>query len=326
MAMIEKWKGEELLEELFEAASNGSTLSNGNLHIILNALPTPLSWASLPGGEIQFVNRAFKKTFGYADDSFATVDDWIDRGHTNAADRDQARLLWTTRCKAETVGMSEIDVAESQVRCADGTVLTVQARNILLYGIGVVITTFEDITARKLAENTLRRIAFEDPLTGLPNRRALEARWRAEMMERPDCVPSMLVLLLVDLDGFKRVNDDMGHDVGDEALMAVSDRLRNCVRAGDSVYRMGGDEFVILLPACSAELAEQICHRIERSFEKTFTLEDQHVTLGTSVGASLYPRHAVDLRGLLKHADEALYRIKKSGKGGWAWFKPPQMA
>lgn len=312
------------MKELFERANNGMGGSRRDLHIILDAQPTPLSWAFAHTGQIQFVNRAFKKTFGYEDDRFQTVDAWIDQAYVNDTERDSARQLWNDLQKADGTDITEIDTIEIQVRCADGSVVATQHRCILLREIGIAIATFEDISARKDAEEALRRIAYEDPLTGVGNRRALQARWLdATSLERGDSA-SLLAVLLIDLDNFKPINDSLGHDVGDAVLAMVAERLRRCIRGNDLLFRIGGDEFVILLPGLRAQdQVETLCRRIGHMFDMSFSLGDQTVLVGATIGASLWPQDGTELRDMLRQADRALYRVKRRQKGGWEWFRAP---
>lgn len=314
------------MRELLERAANGANLPFRDLHIILDALPTPLSWATLPGGQIRFVNRFFTNTFGYADGEFSTVDDWIDRAYLLEEDRRQARVRWKELWEVESTGIAEVEPFEVQVLCADGSIRTVQHRGILLHEVGVGIATFEDISDRKLAEDVLRRIAFEDPLTGLPNRRVLQERW-SKSMPISGGPEGMAALLLIDLDGFKGINDRFGHDGGDEVLTEVARRLCDSVGISGLVCRLGGDEFVVLLPHLrTLEQVEQLCWRIETALARPFALAARPITLGASIGASLYPQDGRDLHDLLKRADEALYRLKTLRKGGWGWFKVPASA
>ncbi|MCG6207472.1 sensor domain-containing diguanylate cyclase [Rhodopseudomonas sp. HC1] len=312
------------MKELFERAANGKLVSHRDLHIILDALPVPLSWALVPGGEIRFMNRAFKKTFGYTEESFRTVDEWIDQTYPVEADRQRARDHWEYLWKAQGNRIREIPPVEVSVRCADGTILTVQHRGILLHDIGIGIATFEDISARKAAEDALHRISFQDPLTGVGNRRALQARWVEETSTSANDNACPVAVLLIDLDDFKPVNDALGHDVGDALLTALADRLRACTRGSDLLFRIGGDEFVILLPGLGHRgQVGTLCRRIIRVLAEPFLVEGQSVAVGATIGASLWPQHGADLREVLRQADEALYRAKRRQKGGWEWFEAP---
>ncbi|WP_418884160.1 diguanylate cyclase domain-containing protein [Allorhizobium ampelinum] len=153
-------------------------------------------------------------------------------------------------------------------------------------------------------------MAFEDPLTELANRRAVHDRWEAEVSGRRRAKPLKLAVVLVDLDGFKPINDQFGHEAGDRILKIVAGRLRAAVRETDLVGRIGGDEFVILLSSLKdASQAEAICQRITATFKTPFDLDGDPVSLGASVGVSLYPQHS-DLISLMRQADEALYPRK----------------
>lgn len=313
------------VKDFLERAAQDSKLSYRDLHILLDALPTPISWASLPDGRIQFANRAFKKTFGYSETEFATVEDWVQKAYVLEADRRKAHERWEVLWQAQQQGISEIAPFEIQVRCADGSTRTVQHRGVVLHDIGIGVASFEDISERKLMEESLHRIAFEDPLTGLPNRRAMQARWTDAMNK--DQMPSSAALLLIDLDGFKSVNDRFGHDAGDEVLIATAGRLKESIRSGDFICRLGGDEFVVLLSELdSTVVVEQICWRIGAALTSTLEVNGKTADVGASIGVSLYPQDGEELQVLLKSADEAMYRIKASHKGGWEWFKSPVAA
>ncbi|MBS9477502.1 sensor domain-containing diguanylate cyclase [Ancylobacter radicis] len=310
------------MKEILDRAGQDMVCANGDLHLILDAIPTPLSWATLPDGRIRFINRAFKKTFGYEDGTFATVEDWIDHGYAHEDDRCRARLRWRELWNSVGRGTTEIEPIELPVLCADGTVLTVQHRGIVLHEAGVAIATFEDISALKLAKDALRRIAFEDSLTGLPNRRALQTRWSEAIARKP----AALALLIIDLDHFKPVNDAYGHETGDMALSLVGRRLEACA-APEFLCRLGGDEFAILIESDSAHAqAERICAAIAAAFAGPFMIGGTEAAIGASVGVSLYPEHGTGLGELLRHADEALYRLKRAGRSGHEWYAAPARA
>ena len=314
------------LKEFFERASEEGGLSYRDLQIVLDALPTALSWATLENAEIRFFNRAFKTLFGYSDGAFRTVDDWIDTAYIDNRQKMEARSRWEQLWVGQPSGIGEVDVIELDIRCADGTIRTVQHRGILLHDIGIGIATFDDISDRKRAEQALFALANEDPLTGLPNRRVLQERWQ-ETLRRHISPSSMSALLLIDLDGFKPINDQLGHDAGDEVLCIVAERLKASVRESDLICRIGGDEFVVLLGSIAThEIVAQLCWRIEASLNLPVAVAGNTVRVGASIGASLFPRDGTDLRSLIKRADEALYRVKAREKGGWEWFEAPTAA
>lgn len=311
------------MKELFEHAAGRPLPSPHDLHLILDAVPVAVSWATLPDGVIQFTNRTFRRLFGYPDGHFETVDQWIDKTYPADTERRDARERWQALWHTQSTGLAEIEPVEVRVRCASGSCRTTLHRGILLFDMGVGIATFEDISARKQAEDDMRRIALQDPLTELANRRALYERWQSEAAADPG--PRMMALILIDLDEFKPVNDRLGHEAGDEVLKIVAARLRHAVRSdSDMVVRLGGDEFAVLLPRLAHPgQVDAVCHRIAQAFQRPIHCRGQAVSLGASVGVSLYPLHGRDLKSLLRQADEALYRRKSAGKGGWEWFAAP---
>lgn len=312
------------MNEVFQPSETASATSFRDLHIILDALPVAMSWATLAGGNIRFVNRAFNRLFGYPEGRFATIDEWIAEVFATPAERRTARRRWAALWRGSQSGIAEIDPLECRVRCADGKYCTTLHRGTVLWDVGIGIATFEDISDRKIAEDAIRRIALEDPLTELANRRGLHERWETEITSASKKANLKLGVLLVDLDGFKPVNDSLGHEAGDQVLKMVADRLRNAVRDTDLVGRIGGDEFVVLLSSLQSDTqAESICNRINATFDAAFVYDGQTITLGASIGVSLYPQDATELAALIRQADEALYRRKKTGRGGWEWFSNP---
>jgi diguanylate cyclase (GGDEF)-like protein/PAS domain S-box-containing protein len=308
---------EELLRRAALATASAEW-SLRDLHVILDAVPTPISWATLSDGRIRFANRSFIRTFGYAEAELTTIERWVADSYPRPEDRERALGLWESLWNSARTGMAEVPAIEIEVRCSDGRILTVQHRGILLPQIDLGVATFEDITAQKQAAEALRRLAFEDPLTGLPNRRALQGHW--QQLGQARAGEQMIAFLLIDLDGFKAVNDGLGHDAGDELLQGAADRLRRCVRDADVVCRMGGDEFAILLcHPVSQAVAEQVFAQIKAAFQAPFNIQGKQVWVGASMGASLYPEQAADLAELMRRADEALYRVKRAGKGDWQW-------
>ncbi|MBL6750769.1 MAG: EAL domain-containing protein [Nevskia sp.] len=171
-----------------------------------------------------------------------------------------------------------------------------------------------DITERKRREEYTRHIAHHDHLTGLPNRVLLHDRLQmATDRARRDA--AHVGVLLIDLDQFKRINDSLGHQVGDELLWIVADRLRGCVRAGDTVARMGGDEFVVLLPDVSApESIRRVAQTIVERVAAPAVVGPHELHVTPSVGVSVFPGDGEDVYSLLKHADMAMYQAKAAGR------------
>jgi diguanylate cyclase (GGDEF)-like protein/hemerythrin-like metal-binding protein/PAS domain S-box-containing protein len=163
--------------------------------------------------------------------------------------------------------------------------------------------------------HALEAAANFDVLTGLPNRRLLTDRL-TQAFERSKRSGSLLAVCFMDLDGFKKVNDTLGHDAGDEVLKTVARRLIQTLRGADTVARMGGDEFVLLLGDFSqAQEATALLERVLREVSKPIDLPSGPVQVGISIGVTLYPNDEVGPEELLKHADTALYLAKAKGKG-----------
>lgn len=174
---------------------------------------------------------------------------------------------------------------------------------------------FTDISSIKRNESKMRHQATHDSLTGLPNRLALSQTLQ-ELLGNDQVKDFKLGLLFIDLDGFKAVNDTLGHDRGDDLLIAVSKRLRSVVRSSDIVARLSGDEFVITLPYITdQDTAFNVGRKVVDAIsKKPFELGDKKIYVGASVGVALFPTDAADVEGLLKHADIAMYQAKQAGK------------
>lgn len=166
---------------------------------------------------------------------------------------------------------------------------------------------------RKRAEERLTYLAQYDQLTGLVNRTLFRDRL-TQAMARSHRTKQTLGLMLLDLDRFKAVNDTYGHDVGDQLLKAAAERLRGCVREVDTVARMGGDEFTIILEGVSAEQDMAIVgSRIVHAITEPFPLGEHSISIGVSIGMTCYPADDENIDVLLKHADAAMYRAKQQG-------------
>jgi diguanylate cyclase (GGDEF)-like protein/PAS domain S-box-containing protein len=178
-----------------------------------------------------------------------------------------------------------------------------------------MMSLVQDITARTLAEAQLRQIATHDPLTGLCNRRALTERLE-QSVSRLKRNGAAIALLFIDLDGFKHVNDQHGHNAGDEVLCEVARRLLNITRETDVVGRLGGDEFVVLAESEVSLLSvNTMCERIMQALETPCEFSDGDVRVSVSIGVALCPPVVHDAVELLRVADEAMYEAKRSGKG-----------
>lgn len=174
-----------------------------------------------------------------------------------------------------------------------------------------------DVTAERLSRRRVEHQATHDPLTGLANRSLLMALV-ADAIARHQRHGQTLALLFIDLDRFKPVNDTLGHEAGDQVLREVAKRLRQSVRQSDTVARLGGDEFAVLLDRLnSLRQAELVAGKILQRLRQPFSVTGQTVRISASIGISGFPRDGATVEALLRHADDAMYRVKQSGRDGF---------
>jgi diguanylate cyclase (GGDEF)-like protein len=171
----------------------------------------------------------------------------------------------------------------------------------------------KEINRRKKVEEQLATMAMYDSLTTLPNRRLL-IKEAEKLIAAARRTGKHTVFMFIDLDGFKAVNDQHGHDTGDKVLTEMAGRLRNSVREIDTVGRFGGDEFVVVLPECNIDgELKSICTRIIKEIGKPLTMIDGDEVIGASIGIAIYPDDANDVQDLISLADQAMYIAKQSG-------------
>jgi diguanylate cyclase (GGDEF)-like protein len=184
------------------------------------------------------------------------------------------------------------------------------------------VLNMHDVTKQRELEEQLRHDALHDPLTGLWNRPAF-AQYAEKACGRAARDGSTLALLFVDLDGFKQVNDTLGHSLGDEVLVEVAKRLRGCLRGSEILARLGGDEFTVLVERVSgARDAIEIADRIHATLTKPIEAPEAPLTLGASVGIALSEQGRLSSAELLRDADHAMYTAKRSGRSGWKLADP----
>jgi len=211
---------------------------------------------------------------------------------------------------------------EERMLKLDGAPLDVELSAVpfLYEGRGALQLIFRDITDRKLAKERLEQLAHFDHLTMLPNR-ALFFDRLGYLLDQARRYEFPFALLFLDLDRFKDVNDTLGHPTGDLLLKQVGERLTECLRRSDTIARMGGDEFTVILsrvtePADAGIVAEKLL----KTFENPFLLKGELRNVGASIGISLFPQDGHDSDTLLKKADTAMYRAKEGGRNGYRYF------
>jgi len=178
---------------------------------------------------------------------------------------------------------------------------------------------FQDITGRKEAEEHIQRLAYFDVLTGLPNRVLLTDRINHDlsMAQRNH---AQLAVLFIDLDHFKNINDTLGYSIGDELLMGVAKRLKSAVREEDTVSRLGGDEFILVLPGTAVDGAAHVAEKLLETVAQRYQIEQHELVITPSIGIAMYPGDGKDFDKLAQCADVAMYRAKHDGRNNYRFF------
>ncbi len=299
------------------------------LQSVINAIPDPIFVKDKYHRRI-VLNEAYGKLIGYPIDNLLIKTDY-ELFPPNEANVfwQQDELVFQTNQEQENEEYFTDAQGISHIISTKRTLHQDAAGNLFLVGV------IRDITERKKMEENLKEAAARleldnaqlkqlgdslhhqanhDPLTGLPNRKQFY-ECLSQAIEWANLNDQMVALLFLDLNGFKAVNDTLGHPIGDLLLKEVAKRLQGCLRGSDTVSRLGGDEFTVILPGIPGKLgasrvAEKICHTINQPFK----LENNTLSVGTSIGISLYPLDAEEIDQLINHADSAMYEDKKKHK------------
>lgn len=236
---------------------------------------------------------------------------------------DDRHILHRALRKAIRIG--RVKPFSYRIRRPDGQIRIMQIEGEHFDGMvgrkGVIEGTVQDITERKMEEDTMQKRANFDSLTHLPNRNLfndrLQQAWHVAHREK-----RTMALMFIDLDRFKWVNDSYGHDSGDDLLQQVSERLTACVREADTVARLGGDEFTAIFPeVVDKQIIERVAQRMLDRLAESFTLLGEHeVNISGSIGIALYPEDSENMDTLLKHADDAMYEAKKYGRNTYKYY------
>ncbi len=264
------------------------------------------------GGHIEYVNTRFQETTGYtAEEVMGENPRLLQSGETPA---ETYEAMW------DTLTRGQVWHGEFRNRRKNGEVFWEEASIAPITDQTGAITHFvavkEDITERKRLEGQIWRQANYDELTGLVNRHLfldrLEHRLHHAKREQ-----DRFALLFMDLDGFKEVNDTLGHDAGDDLLRQVADRLRSCVRQSDTVARIGGDEFTVIVTRLhEPEAATRVAEKILTALDHPFTVKDKNISTSASIGIAAFPYDGDAAATLMRHADRAMYAVKQRGRSG----------
>ena len=283
----------------------------------LEYAPVGMGVTSLDGRFVE-VNQSLCKLLGYSREELLQLT-FIEITHPD----DRAVTLEHT----EQLLNGEINFSQLEKLCLrkDGSAIWVQVSVSLLRDSSNVpinfIAQIEDITERKRCQEEIRQLAYYDVLTGLPNRRLLLDRANQALAQAQRHKRSLAVIFL-DLDRFKEINDTLGHDVGDELLKVVAERLVICVRGGDTVSRPGGDEFVIILSEISQQQdAALVAEKILELMCDPIVIQKHKLKISTSIGIAIYTVDSNDdAMKLLKKADIAMYQAKAAGRNGYRFY------
>lgn len=283
---------------------------------LFHVSPDAMIVSDIETGLVSDINPSFTQLFGFAEHEILgqrtlDVGFWPSK---QARDR-------TVRDMRER---GELRDYETDLCTKDGRTVTVVAASarVLIDGRPHWVVQFRDISERKAYLQAMEHLAHHDPLTGLPNRRHFMESLTAMLAEKI-VSGGRFALLLLDLDGFKEVNDALGHPVGDDLLVMVADRLRGAL-AGERngfLARLGGDEFAVVLRGAGADEAKAAARGLRRAVRQAYDLCDMRVEIGVSIGFATYPDHGLDAATLLRRADVAMYAAKKVHVG-WAEYDP----
>ncbi|HEY0843214.1 putative bifunctional diguanylate cyclase/phosphodiesterase [Methylotenera sp.] len=275
----------------------------------------------LPSDHV-FRSSRWSQIYGYAENEIAPT---ATAGRELVHPDDLAILI--SDVQNYFAGNSDVYISEFRLRCKDGSWKWTLARGMTVSRSADgkplrMIGTHTDITNRKTSEAQVTHLAHYDQLTGLPNRVLFLDRFKQDI-KKAQRTGQIVTLMFLDLDKFKEVNDSLGHDIGDMLLKDVARRLESCVRESDTVARMGGDEFTIILNDINSQVnIERIAQDILNQLTTPFHLGDEVIHVSTSIGISNYPKDGTEVELLLKNADQAMYVAKEQGRNRYQYFTP----
>lgn len=279
------------------------------LQTIVENAPVALVTLDMKGTVVTW-NQQSETIFGWKSDEVVgkCVYDFM----VPESDKDQvSETLKTMGTELSTINVENWNL------CADGRKILCEWRNAYLEnaaGKQQIISMAMDVTKQRELESRLKHQAHFDHLTGLPNRALFYDRFQ-QALSRAQRMETELALIFIDLDNFKEVNDSFGHEAGDKVLKTIATRLKDNVREMDTVARMGGDEFIILLPVINGpEDCTHICSKLEKFIEKPIPVQNHVLSMRASFGVSMYPDDGPNLDALLSKADKAMYVDKYADK------------
>ncbi|MEN9628888.1 MAG: hypothetical protein RJA10_2115 [Pseudomonadota bacterium] len=269
-------------------------------------------------GRIRTFNRRFTQLWGLPDSLLSTAEDalvldWMRRS-VEDPDGYQRRLA--------AIQDAALLSSTEQIRLHSGQVLQRVSRPLWQRGRPAGrVYSFHDLTRQLAADRRIEELICTDGLTGLPNRHHLNQRV-ADATSQSGPEGDGFALLLVDLDRFRQVNDSLGHDIGDEVLRTVANRIQGCLRAGDDIARIGGDQFALLVPGANGRLAETLARRVINAVAQPCGSDAAPFTLTCSIGVALCPQHGRNIDDLVRHAEAAMREVKDGGRANYRVHQP----
>ncbi len=266
--------------------------------------------------KIEYVNLSFEKITGYSSEEVIGKNPRILK--SGKTPRRVYKDLW------QTITQGKTSDCEFQNRKKNGEIFWENAHFSSVKNNEGVITHYlalkEDITDRKIQEEKILHQAHFDALTDLPNR-FLSLDRLSQLLIEAERNNKQVAVLFIDLDDFKKVNDSHGHDTGDKLLIKAADRLSSVIRSGDTVGRLGGDEFIVLLSSLDkASDAQPIAENLLEKFREAFCIDKRELIITASIGISIFPEDGKDASELLRHADSAMYHSKDLGRNSYSYF------
>ncbi len=295
---------------------SGARIADERYRILFERAPNAAALLDLAGRVIR-VNEAFCRLFGYEEAACL--------GRRMADLIVPAELKPESRALFERVLRGECLEVETRRRRHGGALLEVSILATPIdpeSGAPALQATYQDISGRRAKDAQLRHVAFHDTLTGLPNRKSfydrLEEFLRHANRRKSD---RTWALMFLDLDKFKQVNDALGHDTGDRLLKAVADRIKRCLRGSDLLFRLGGDEFTVIVTDLNRAIdVARVAAKLIDTVAGPFHVNGKEIFTTTSIGISVCPSDGWDAASLVKNADMAMYAAKSAGGGAYRFF------
>jgi len=283
---------------------------------VLEAAPDPVIVRDM-AGRVIYLNPAFSRVFGWS----------LDECQNRAIDFvPEENLPETQQFLAQIHKGASFSGVETRRFTKSGQIVDVSISGAVFFDSEGkpegYVNTLQDISERRKKDEELRYVAYHDTLTGLPNRKSFYM-----------CIDDLLqhssrrnsdrswALMFLDLDKFKQVNDALGHDTGDRLLKGVADRLKECLRETDHLFRLGGDEFTIILTNLSRDIdVARVARKIQNALTRSFRFNGHEIFTSTSIGISVFPNDGWEVEGLVKNADMAMYAAKENGGSDYRFF------